>query len=99
MPFHSAHLPCPGKDPTWYKPPQSQASAMSLTFESKGSLLMASITGGFLRGAPSLPRVRMEAKSKRKPSTCISLTQYLRESTISFCEAGWLQEKVFPHPE
>lgn len=42
--------------------------------------------------------VIMEARSNLNPSTCISCTQYLRQSKINFLAWGWLQLNVFPHP-
>ena len=44
-------------------------------------------------------RVMMDARSNRNPSTCISSTQYLRQSTINLLATGWLQLNVLPHPE
>ena len=56
-------------------------------------------TGGYAIGAPSGARDRIDPSSNRKPSTCISRTQYSRHSTMSFSTMGWLQLKVFPQPE
>ena len=53
-PFHSAHLPKCGNEPTWYSPPASHASAMSLTSPRIGSLLIMLMTGGSPRASPTL---------------------------------------------
>ena len=39
-------------------------------------------TGAWYIGSPSSPRASTLARSKRKPSTCISRTQYSRHSTM-----------------
>ena len=49
-------------------------------------------------GAPFSSRPRMLARSKRKPSTLYSVTQYLRHSTIISWTMGWLQLRVLPQP-
>ena len=58
-----------------YAPAASQASAMNLVPERVGSESMSQRTGGLARTLPEESRARMEARSKRKPSTCISWTQ------------------------
>ena len=44
-PFHSAHFPKWGNEPTWYSLPASHASAMSFTWPRMGSLEIMPITG------------------------------------------------------
>ncbi len=73
-PFHSTQR-SPTKLPTWYRPPASQASAMSLVPASTGSVSMSHSAGGSTIGWPASSRDRTAARSKRKPSTCISWTQ------------------------
>ena len=70
-PFHSFQV-SPTKLPTWYSPAASHASAMSLVPASAGSDSMSHSTGGFGSGCPDASRDRIDARSKRKPSTCIS---------------------------
>ncbi len=43
-------------------------------------------------------RASVEARSKRKPSTCISVTQYRSESMISCRVCGWAMLRLFPVP-
>ena len=43
-------------------------------------------------------RVRMEARSKRKPSMWYSVAQCRSASTMKPRTTGWLQFSVFPHP-
>ena len=73
-PFHSFQA-SPTKLPTWYSPAASHASAMSFVPASAGSDSMSQSTGGFGNTRPEGSRVRMEARSNRNPSTCISATQ------------------------
>ena len=99
LPFHSAQTPEWGKLPTWYRPPASQASAISFLPRSTPSWLSSSTSGGSASGVPRttwsswgsvlppwpphmaavsqllLARVRMEARSKRKPSMRYSMAQ------------------------
>jgi hypothetical protein len=44
-------------------------------------------------------RVRMEARSKRKPSMRYSMAQWRRQSTMKRRTTGWLQFSVLPQPE
>ena len=60
---------------------------------------MLHTTGGWAIGTPSSPRERIDPSSKRKPSTCICLTQNSRHSRMNFCTIGWLQFTVLPQPE
>ena len=55
--------------------PASQASAINFVPASAGSDSISQSTGGFGSGCRDASRERIEARSKRKPSTCISLTQ------------------------
>jgi hypothetical protein len=48
--------------------------------------------------SPSEPRARAGARSKRKPSTCISLTQYRRLSVTSLSTCGCVASSVLPQP-
>lgn len=41
FPFHSDQIPQWGKVPTWYRPPASQASAISYKWESRNSAYLA----------------------------------------------------------
>ena len=73
MPFHSVQST--GKLPTWYPPgPTSQGSAMSFTWDSTGSWWMMSKKAE-RRFTSQNSRASADARSKRKPSTCISSTQ------------------------
>ena len=73
-PFHSTQR-SPANDPTWYRPAASQASAMSFVSARIGSVSMSQMIGGRGTGSPSSSRDRTDARSNRKPSTCISATQ------------------------
>ena len=59
---------------------------------------MSQRMGGFASGRPASSRERIEAKSNRKPSTCITSTQYRRLSTIKRRTMGWLAFSVLPVP-
>ena len=52
--------------------------------------------GAYQSGSPFSPRTSTLARSKRKPSTCISRTQYSRHSTRKRVTTGLLQLTVFP---
>ncbi len=81
LPFHSVHSG--GNPPTWYPPsPTSQGSAMSFTCETTGSCWIRSKNADSLSTSWNW-RASVLARSKRKPSTCMSLTQYRSESMIS----------------
>ena len=43
-------------------------------------------------------RASAEARSNRKPSTCISVTQYLSESRISRSAPRFVESTVLPQP-
>jgi len=47
---------------------------------------------------PSGVLPKTAARSNLKPSTCISVAQYLKLSIIISLTTGWLQFKVFPQP-
>ena len=81
-PFHSAHL-SPTKDPTWYNPAASQASAIILVLASMGSDSISQRIGGFSIGLPCSSLDMIDARSKRNPSTCISVTHLFRASIIN----------------
>ena len=49
-------------------------------------------------GCPDTSRERTEARSNRKPLTCIVSTQYRRPSTIIRLTIGWCALSVFPVP-
>jgi hypothetical protein len=68
-------------------------------FARTGSAAIRSSSGGFVRTEPSRPLPRIEARSKRNPSTCISVTHQASESRIRSLTTGWLQLNVFPVPE
>ena len=72
-PFHSFQL-SPMKLPTWYRPAASQASAISLVPARAGRTRCPRAREGWQEW-PEESRARMEARSKRKPSTCIASTQ------------------------
>ncbi len=77
--------------------PTSHGSAISLTCEMIGSWWMMS------KNAPSRftscsSRASALARSKRNPSTCISVTQYRSESMMSWSTRGLIMFRVFPHP-
>ena len=59
---------------------------------------MASMRGGAPIGAPIPSRVRADARSKRKPSTWYSVTQWRRESRMREETTGWLALTVLPQP-
>jgi hypothetical protein len=48
---------------------------------------------------PDGSRDRILARSNRNASTCISVTQYRRLSTIIRCTTGWSALSVLPQPE
>ncbi len=98
-PFHSLHRRPNGKCPTWYSPPASHGSAISLVSASTPSSVMLSTTGGSTITFPFRSRPRMDARSNRNPSTCMSPTQYRRHVMIRSRTTGWLQFTVLPHPE
>ena len=75
----------------------SQGSAMSLTWLMIGSWWMVSKNEDSLSTSCS-DRASAEARSNRKPSTCISVTQYRSESIISCSAAGVRTSKVLPQP-
>src|ERR1035438_3326884 len=81
FPFHSFHLSLP-KLPTSYRPPESHASAINFVPARIGSESISQTIGGFNMGSPDSLRENIDARSKRKPSTCISEVQYLRLSRI-----------------
>jgi hypothetical protein len=56
-------------------------------------------TGGTDMGAPSGPRESTDPRSKRKPSTWHSVTQYSSDSMMYLVTTGWLALNVFPQPE
>ena len=66
---------------------------------SSSSSSMCQSTGGSLIGLPSGPRDRIDARSNRNPSTCISRTQKSRHSTMNFSTTGTLQLNVLPQPD
>ncbi len=45
-----------------------------------------------------IERASAAARSKRKPSTPISVTQYRSESVIRRSTCGWTTCRVFPQP-
>ena len=49
-------------------------------------------------GSPDSLRENIDARSKRKPSTCISETQYLKLSRIKRFTTEWLALRVLPVP-
>ncbi|CKT11720.1 Uncharacterised protein [Mycobacterium tuberculosis] len=75
----------------------SHGSAMSFTLESTGSCRQL-----FRKPPPSSKpcgsRARIVARSKRKPSTRISVTQYRRLSVTICSTRGWLRLTVLPVP-
>ena len=72
---------------------------MILVSASSLSSSMCHRTGGSSIGLPSGPRDRIDARSNRKPSTCISRTQNSRHSAMNFSTSGTLQLNVFPQPD
>ena len=96
MPFHSAHWF--GKLPTWYPPsPRSHGSAISFACEITGSWWMMSKNEPS-RSTSFSSRASAEARSKRKPSMCISWIQYRRLSMMSCSVRGCVMFNVLPHP-
>ncbi len=71
FPFHSDQSA--GKPPTWY-PAVSHGSAIIFTGASTGSWWIRVRNALWISASPSW-RVSVVARSKRKPSTCISSTQ------------------------
>ncbi len=96
-PFHSTHR-SPANDPTWYRPAASHASAMSLVPARTGSVSMSQMIGGRGTGLPSSSRDSTDARSNRKPSTCMSATQVRRLSRIIRRTIDALALSVLPVP-
>ena len=63
------------------------------------SLLISEIIAGSSRFIdPSLFRLKIDARSNLKPSTCISSTQKRRLSTIILRTAGCAERSTLPAP-
>ena len=75
----------------------SHGSAISFTWRRTGSWPMAirSLQDMSMSGPV---RVSADIRSNRKPSTCISVTQYRRESRISRSASGSSALTVLPQP-
>ena len=72
---------------------------MILASASTGSSAIISTTGGLASTLPSMSRPRIEARSKRNPSTCMSTTHQRSASMMSLRTITWLQLQVLPQPE
>ena len=71
---------------------------MSLVQASQGSVSISHSTGGLAIGRPSESRDMIEARSNRKPSTCMSATQWCSASITIRRTTEWLAFRVFPQP-
>ncbi len=70
---------------------------MSLTWESTGSAAIADRTGAQVVTIAEV-RASVDARSKRKPSTCRSVTQYRSEDRINSTMRGDSALIALPHP-
>ncbi len=75
----------------------SHGSAISFTRFTTGSCWIRSKNVDS-RSTSWNSRASVAARSKRKPSTCISVTQYRSESMISCSVCGWLTLRLLPVP-
>ena len=72
---------------------------MILASAKRTLLSMSSKAGALGSGIPVGSRAKIEAKSKRKPSTCISSFQKISDSRIKARTTALLAFKVLPQPE
>ena len=70
---------------------------MSFTRDSTGSWA-STLRKVPYRSNESVPRASAGARSNRKPSTCISCTQYRSESVTIARVRGWRRSSVLPQP-
>ncbi len=70
---------------------------MSLTWLTTGSCWMRSKKADS-RSTSCSSRASVDARSKRNPSTCISVTQYRRLSMMSWRTWGWRTFMELPVP-
>ena len=73
-PFHSFQA-SPTKLPTWYRPAASQPRRSAWCRRAPGPTRCPTAPADSAADCPDASRERIDARSKRKPSTCISSTQ------------------------
>ena len=73
-------------------------SAISLIRDRTGSVSISWMIGVLPFSCWSTSMEKTAARSNRKPSTCISVTQYRRQSRMNLRTTGWLQFSVLPQP-